>query len=159
MSGSTGDSLLFATYLGGQKDDYDPLGERGIKFNNCRIYLAVTSESNDFPLTTGTIDSVYSPSDGSTYLPLIVSMANPPDLTGNTITGGNNQQLNCGSTPATITCSTPTYVIPAIIRNGTRESNGTTSAYPDGLPAITSFQWQVSLDGGNTWSDHRWRCL
>ena len=35
--------------------DYDPVGERGIKFSNCRIYTVVTSLSNNVPLTQGAI--------------------------------------------------------------------------------------------------------
>ncbi|MBK6840678.1 MAG: hypothetical protein IPG90_22170 [Bacteroidetes bacterium] len=42
--------LLFSTYYGGAGDDYDPVGERGIKFYNCRIYTIVTSKSNNIPL-------------------------------------------------------------------------------------------------------------
>ena len=33
-------SLEFSTYYGGSQDDYDPVGERGIKFSNCRIYTS-----------------------------------------------------------------------------------------------------------------------
>ncbi|MBL0031569.1 MAG: SBBP repeat-containing protein [Bacteroidetes bacterium] len=46
-------TLMFSTYFGGSGDDYDPVGERGIKFSNCRIYTIVTSESNNLPLTQG----------------------------------------------------------------------------------------------------------
>ena len=138
LSGGTGDSLLYYTYIGGRSNEEDPTGERGIKFNNCRIYLAITSESNDFPLTRGTIDSVYTPATGSTYLPVIVSMANPPDLAGNSITSGGNQTIACGQAPQLITASTPTYIIPTVIRNGTGQTNGSAGAYPSGLPAISS---------------------
>ena len=31
-------TLVFSTYYGSSNDDYDPVGERGIKFSNCRIY-------------------------------------------------------------------------------------------------------------------------
>jgi len=152
LSGSTGDSLLFYTYLGGKSNEEDPTGERGIKFNNCRIYLAITSESNDFPLTRGTIDSVYTPTQGSTYLPLIVSMANPPDLAGNSITSGGNQTIACGQAPQLITASTPAYIIPTIIRDGVGQTNGTAGAYPNGLPTISSYQWQYSTNNGVTWT-------
>ena len=49
LSGSNGATVLYSTYLGGSGDDYDPVGERGLKFNNCRIYLAITSASDDLP--------------------------------------------------------------------------------------------------------------
>ena len=152
LSGSTGDSLLFYTYLGGKSNEEDPTGERGIKFNNCRIYLAITSESNDFPLTRGTIDSVYTPTTGSVYLPVIVSMANPPDLLGNSITSGGNQTIACGQAPQLITASTPTYIIPTIIRNRVGQANSTSGAYPSGLPTISSYQWQYSINNGVTWT-------
>lgn len=54
---TTLDSLEYSTYYGGSTDDYDPVGERGIKFSNCRIYTLVTSESDNIPLTKGTLDS------------------------------------------------------------------------------------------------------
>jgi hypothetical protein len=50
-------SLVFSTYYGGSNDDYDPVGERGIKFSNCRIYTIVTSGSNNIPLTTGALNT------------------------------------------------------------------------------------------------------
>ena len=152
LSGSTGDSLLFYTYLGGKSNEEDPTGERGIKFNNCRIYLAITSESNDFPLTRGTYDSIYTPVTGSTYLPLIVSMANPPDLLNNNITSGGTQTVACGQAPQLITASTPTYIIPTIIRNSVGQANGSAGAYPLGLPVISSYQWQFSTNNGNSWT-------
>ena len=60
LLGTNGSSVLYSTYMGGSGDDYDPLGERGIKFNDCRIYLCVTAVSNDFPLTAGTLTSTKS---------------------------------------------------------------------------------------------------
>jgi len=152
LSGATGDSLLFYTFLGGKSNEEDPTGERGIKFNNCRIYLAITSESNDFPLTRGTIDSVYTPGQGSVYLPVIVSMANPPDLSNNSITSGGTQSIACGQAPQLITASTPAYLIPTIIRDGVGQTDGTAGAYPNGVPVITSYQWQYSSNNGVTWT-------
>ncbi len=150
LSGSTGDSLLYFTYLGGQGDESDPAGERGIKFNNCRIYLAITSQSSDFPLTTGAFDSVFD-EQNTAFLPLIVSMANPPDLTNNTVTSGGKQTITCGASPAPITANVPSYIIPSIIRNGTSYPNGSPAAYPEGLPKISTYQWQYSPNGGLTW--------
>ncbi len=152
LSGSTGDSLLFYTYLGGKGNELDPTGERGIKFNNCRIYLGITSESNDFPLTRGTLDSVNSTVNGTVYLPVIVSMANPPDLAGNSITSGGNQSIACGQAPQLITASTPAYIIPTIIRNGVGQTDGTAGAYPNGVPVISTYQWQYSINNGITWT-------
>ena len=152
LSGSTGDSLLFYTFLGGKSNEEDPTGERGIKFNNCRIYLAITSESNDFPLTRGTIDSVYTAAQGSVYLPLVVSMANPPDLANNSITSGGTQSIACGQAPQLITASTPAYIIPTIIRDGVGQTNGTAGAYPSGVPVISSYQWQYSTNNGLSWT-------
>ncbi len=75
------DSLEFSTYYGGTADDYDPVGERGIKFNQCRIYTIVTSEANNIPLTQGALTTTKL-STSSIYEPGIVVWANPPDLYG-----------------------------------------------------------------------------
>ncbi|HWB62568.1 MAG TPA: SBBP repeat-containing protein, partial [Chitinophagales bacterium] len=151
LTGSTGATLQYSTYLGGSNDDYDPIGERGIKFNDCRIYLAITTNSNDFPLTQNTLtsDRLSSTNRGE---PILVSMSNPPDLTGNSITGGGNQTLTCGQTPAPITAGVASYLIPTIIRNQNNQTNGSSGAYPSGLPTISSYQWQISYDSGATWA-------
>ena len=151
LTGSTGDTVLYSTYLGGGGDDYDPIGERGIKFSNCRIYLCMTAASNDFPLTAGTLTSTKA--NSSTLEPMLISMSNPPDLQGNSITGGATQTITCGQVPAQITAGVPSYIISNIIRNNTNETNGTKQAYPDGLPPITSYQWQMSVDSGAIWTN------
>ena len=152
LDGRRGDSLLYSTYLGGAASDYDPIGERGIKFNQCRIYLAITSQSPDFPLTSGTLTSSKL-SVANIGEPLLVSMANPPDLQGNNVTGGGNQNLTCGQTPQSIIASQPSYLVPNIIRNNVLQVDSTAGAYPVGLPVITSFQWQISIDTGATWAN------
>ena len=152
LSGTNGATVLYSTYMGGSSDDYDPLGERGIKFNDCRIYLCVTAESRDFPLTQNTLTSTKT-SSVTTLDPLIVSMSNPPDLTGNSITGGGTQTITCGQVPAAITAGVPTYIIPTIIRNNVAQTNGTTGAFPSGVPPINAYQWQMSTDTGATWSN------
>jgi len=138
---STLSTLVFSTYYGGAGDDYDPVGERGIKFSNCRIYTIVTSKSNNIPLTQGTIN----PARISTtpYEPGLVVWANPPDLLDNTITG--NQTICAGVVPSDLTGSAPNYVLPTISRNNT------TSVYPN-LGSATTYQWQISIDSTN-WID------
>ena len=68
-------SLVFSTYYGGSNDDYDPVGERGIKFSNCRIYTIVTSGSNNIPLTTGALNTTKNSNVGL-YEPGLVVWAN-----------------------------------------------------------------------------------
>ncbi len=131
-------TLMFSTYFGGSGDDYDPVGERGIKFSNCRIYTIVTSESNNLPLTQGALNTTRSSSN--VYEPGLVVWANPPDLLGNSITG--NQTVCAGTVPGDITGSVPAYVLPTIVRNTT------TSTYP-ALGAATTYQWQISTDSTN----------
>ncbi|MBK7287924.1 MAG: hypothetical protein IPI95_12960 [Flavobacteriales bacterium] len=133
-------TLNFSTYYGGTGDDYDPVGERGIKFSNCRIYTIVTSKSNNIPLTQGALNTTKLSSD---YEPGIVVWANPPDLLGNTITG--NQNVCAGSVPGDITGSTPAYSLPTVVRNNSA------SSYPS-LGSATTFQWQISSDS-LIWSD------
>ncbi|MFN8164705.1 MAG: T9SS type A sorting domain-containing protein [Bacteroidia bacterium] len=128
-------SLMFSTYYGGSGDDYDPVGERGIKFSNCRIYTIVTSKSNNIPLTDGALNT--SRSSSGVYEPGLVVWANPPDLLGNSIIG--NQAICAGTTPNDITGSVPAYVLPTISRNGT------TSSYP-ALGSAATYQWQISTD-------------
>ncbi|MGB3525047.1 MAG: SBBP repeat-containing protein, partial [Flavobacteriales bacterium] len=133
-------NLDFSTYYGGSGDDYDPVGERGIKFSNCRIYTIVTAKSNNIPLTQGALNTTKYSSD---YEPGVVVWANPPDLLGNTITG--NQSVCAGSVPGDITGSEPAYSLPTIVRNNS------TSSYPS-LGSAATYQWQISSDSLN-WND------
>nr|MBP7438328.1 hypothetical protein [Bacteroidia bacterium] len=135
-------TLLFSTYYGGTSNDYDPVGERGIKFSNCRIYTIVTARSNNIPLTVGALNTTKT-STTSIYEPGMVIWANPPDLLGNSITG--NQTICAGAIPGDLTGSEPAYVLPTITRAGS------TSSYPS-LGAATTYQWQISTDSTN-WSD------
>ncbi|HMN06973.1 MAG TPA: hypothetical protein PKD45_14745, partial [Flavobacteriales bacterium] len=135
-------ALIFSTYYGGTADDYDPVGERGIKFSNCRIYTIITAKSNNIPLTQGALNTTKN-SSTSRYEPGLVVWANPPDLMGNTING--NQTVCAGTVPADITGSTPQYVLPTIVRNNSP------SAYPS-LGNAATYQWQVSSDSLN-WVD------
>ena len=135
-------TLLFSTYYGGTSNDYDPVGERGIKFSNCRIYTIVTARSNNIPLTVGALNTEKT-SSTSIYEPGMVIWANPPDLLGNSITG--NQTICAGAIPGDLTGSEPAYVLPTITRAGS------TSSYPS-LGAATTYQWQISTDSTN-WSD------
>ena len=135
-------SLVFSTYYGGSNDDYDPVGERGIKFSNCRIYTIVTSGSNNIPLTTGALNTTKNSNVGL-YEPGLVVWANPPDLLGNSITG--TQGICAGNTPGDLSGSEPAYVLPEISRNGTG------SSYPS-LGSAATYQWQISTDSV-TWND------
>ncbi|MBS1945360.1 MAG: hypothetical protein JST98_09240, partial [Bacteroidetes bacterium] len=135
-------SLLFSTYYGGTADDYDPVGERGIKFSNCRIYTIVTSRSNNIPLTQGSLNTTKN-SSTSIYEPGLVVWANPPDLLGNTISG--SQTVCAGGVPGNITGSVPSYSLPVIVRNNAA------STYPT-LGSATTYQWQISTDSLN-WSN------
>ncbi|MGE0637405.1 MAG: SBBP repeat-containing protein, partial [Bacteroidia bacterium] len=135
-------SLVSSTYYGGAADDYDPVGERGIKFSNCRIYTIVTARSNNIPLTQGALTTTKT-SSTSIYEPGLVIWANPPDLANNTLTG--NQEVCAGGTPVNIAGSVPSYILPTITRNGT------TSSYPS-LGVSITYQWQMSTDSIN-WTD------
>ncbi|HQZ42634.1 MAG TPA: SBBP repeat-containing protein, partial [Flavobacteriales bacterium] len=132
--------LEFSTYYGGTGDDYDPVGERGIKFSNCRIYTIVTSRSNNIPLTQGALNTTRN-SPTSRYEPGLVVWANPPDLLGNTITSPA-YAICAGTTPNDIMGSVPSYVLPTIVRNNSA------SAYP-ALGSATTYQWQTSPDSLN----------
>ncbi|HKR06926.1 MAG TPA: SBBP repeat-containing protein, partial [Bacteroidia bacterium] len=138
---STLSTLVFSTYYGGSNDDYDPVGERGIKFSNCRIYTIVTSISNNIPLTVGALNT--SRISTTPYEPGLVVWANPPDLVNNTI--NDDQTICAGATPQDITGSVPNYSLPTITRNGT------TSTYP-ALASAATYQWQTSTDSVN-WSN------
>lgn len=127
-------TLKFSTYYGGTRDDYDPVGERGIKFSNCRIYTVVTSTSNDIPLTQGAITA--SRPNTNTYEPGLVVWANPPDFVNNTITP--NQTVCPGVVPGSITGSLPSYLLPTIVRNGV------TSTYP-ALGGLTHTSGKAAL--------------
>ncbi|MBK8339493.1 MAG: hypothetical protein IPK99_05540 [Flavobacteriales bacterium] len=133
-------ALEFSTYYGGTNDDYDPVGERGIKFNDCRIYTIVTAQSNNIPLTQGSLNTTKS-SPTSRYEPGLVVWANPPDLLGNSI-NYLGTAICAGSIPGDITGSQPSYVLPTIVRNNTA------SAYPS-FGAAATFQWQISTDSVN----------
>ncbi len=128
--------LEFSTYYGGSADDYDPVGERGIKFSNCRIYTIVTARSNNIPLTQGALNTTKN-SPTTRYEPGLVIWANPPDLLGNTITG--NQSVCEGSVPGDIIGSEPSYVLPTVVRNNVA------SGYPS-LGSAATYQWQISTD-------------
>ncbi|MBP7496096.1 MAG: hypothetical protein KA792_00325 [Bacteroidales bacterium] len=134
--------LLYGTYYGGSSDDYDPVGERGIKFSACRIYTIVTATSKDIPLTQGAI-TTNKLSSTSILEPGLVVWANPPDLDGNIVSG--NQTVCPGQVPSTLTGTVPFYKMPAIVRNGVL------SNYPD-IGIATTYQWQRSLDSIN-WVD------
>jgi hypothetical protein len=136
-------ALEFSTYYGGTSDDYDPVGERGIKFSNCRIYTIITSQSNNIPLTQGALNTTKN-SPTSRYEPGLVVWANPPDLLGNTI---NYQGVSIcpGSVPGNITGSVPSYTLPTIVRNNSA------STYPS-FGSAASYQWQTSPDS-LTWTD------
>ncbi len=135
--------LEFSTYYGGTADDYDPVGERGIKFSNCRIYTIVTARSNNIPLTQGALNTT-KVSGGTRYEPGLVVWANPPDLLGNSI---NYQGVSIcpGAVPGDITGSEPSYVLPTVVRNNSA------STYPSFGSAAT-YQWQISTDS-LTWTD------
>jgi hypothetical protein len=146
---STGATIIYSTYYGGTADDNDPLGQRGILFNDCRAYLSVTAASNNVPLTAGAVTT--GKTSGTTILePIIVSMANPPDLIGNGIT--TPQLINCHATATTLSAIAATYNIPGVVRNTIAQTNGTPGAYPSGLPTVTSYQWQQSTDFTHTWT-------
>ncbi|MBK9147994.1 MAG: hypothetical protein IPM12_09300 [Flavobacteriales bacterium] len=135
--------LEFSTYYGGTNDDYDPVGERGIKFSNCRIYTIVTAQSNNIPLTQGAVNTTKN-SPTSRYEPGLVVWANPPDLLGNSITY-QGVSICPGATPGDITGSEPSYSLPTIVRNNVA------SGYP-AFPSAATYQWQISPDSLN-WTD------
>ena len=153
---ANGSSLLYSTYIGGAGDDFDPRGNNAIKFGACRIYLGVTSPSDDYPLTKGAVTT--SVANGGIAQALLMSFANPPDITSYTVTP-TSQAITCGSKPAAIIAGTVTYVVPDVIRNTTVYSStfNTANAYPNYTTAIasgaTSYQWQLSVDAQATWTN------
>ncbi|MBX7182984.1 MAG: hypothetical protein K1X82_12800, partial [Bacteroidia bacterium] len=130
-------SLLYGTYYGGTLSDYDPVGERGIKFSDCRIYTIVTSKSNDVPLTFGALNTTRT---STTYEPGLVVWANPPDFQSNSITG--SQKICYASIPTSLSGSVPSYSLPRIVRNGTSSAHTSVST---GI----AYQWQSSTDSIN----------
>ncbi|UPT66745.1 MAG: SprB repeat-containing protein [Sphingobacteriales bacterium JAD_PAG50586_3] len=132
-------TLQYSTYYGGVEQEEDPVGQRGIKFANCRIYTIVTAESNNIPLTNGAVTTTKTSGSGI-FEPGIVEWANPPDLINNSISASQN--VCNGGVPAGLDGQTPSYVLPTLIRNGT------TSAHPS-VGGITSYQWQRSPDNTN----------
>ncbi len=136
-------ALEFSTYYGGTNDDYDPVGERGIKFDNCRIYTIITAQSNNIPLTQGALNTTKT-SVTSRYEPGLVVWANPPDLLGNSITYLGTA-ICAGSIPGDIQGSQPSYTLPTVVRNNSA------AAYPT-FPSAATFQWQLSTDSVN-WTD------
>lgn len=147
---STGTTKIYSTYYGGTSDDDDPLGQRGILFNDCRIYLSITSSSNNIPLTTGAVTTT-KVSATTIFEPVLVSMANPPDIQNLAIS--SNQTISCGQTPSTLTSAVASYNIASVIRRDTIRTNGTTQAYPTGVPTPTGYQWQQSIDYTYTWTN------
>ncbi|MFZ1691748.1 MAG: SBBP repeat-containing protein, partial [Flavobacteriales bacterium] len=129
--------LEFSTYYGGSADDYDPVGERGIKFSNCRIYTIVTAQSNNIPLTQGALNTTKN-SPTNRYEPGLVVWANPPDLLGNSISY-QGVAICPGATPGDIIGSVPSYSLPTVVRNNTA------SSYPS-FGSAASYQWQISPD-------------
>jgi hypothetical protein len=147
---ANGQTLLYSTYLGGATADSDPVGNDGIKFRNCRTYLAITAASPDFPLTANSVTNTKI--SANTFAePVIVTLANPPDFTTTTVTPAA-QTVACGGTAAAITAATPVYNIAAIARNGVTVTNGTANAYPSGVPTVGTYLWQRSVDYGTTWT-------
>ncbi len=136
-------ALEFSTYYGGSNDDYDPVGERGIKFSNCRIYTIVTAQSNNIPLTQGALNTTKN-SPTSRYEPGLVVWANPPDLLGNSITY-QGTAICAGTIPGDIQGSVPSYTLPTVVRNNSA------TAYP-AFPSAATYQWQISTDSVN-WTD------
>ncbi|TAH42166.1 MAG: hypothetical protein EYC69_06425, partial [Bacteroidetes bacterium] len=132
-------TLQYSTYYGGAKNEYDPIGERGIQHLNCKTYSVVTAESNNIPLTDGAITTNKS-SSTSISEPGLIVWSNPPDLSANTIS--NSQNICSGNVPSNFTGSAGSYVLPDLSRNGT------TSNHPY-LAATVSFTWQMSTDSVN----------
>ena len=140
---ANGTSLLYSTYYGTSGNETDPVGERGIKFSDCRIYTIVTSDNNALPLTAGAITTNKISANGILEMG-IVEWGSPPPLSNNSVTG--TQVVCAGSTPTQINGTAPTYTLPNITRNGV------ISAHPS-LGGISGYQWQLSTDGGTTWSN------
>lgn len=134
-------TLKYSTYYGGNFDEYDPVGERGIKFSNCRIYTIVTAGSNNIPLTENALTTTKL--SQNFYEPGLVVWANPPDISNNSIT---SDQLLCqGETPQKITGTIPEYILPTLSRN-------TVSSPHPSVGAAAKYQWQKSIDK-NSWTD------
>ncbi len=139
---STLSSLLYSTYYGGSKEDYDPIGQRGIQIMDCKTYSVVTSESNNIPLTAGAL-TTNKLSSYSTYEPGVVVWSSPPDLSGNHISP--SQHLCGGDLPSNFTGSGASFALPDISRNGS------ITAHPS-ITNSANYKWQSSSDSTN-WTD------
>lgn len=146
---ANGATIQYSTYYGGSNDDNDPVGQRGVVFNNCRIYLSLSASSNNIPLTAGAITTTKASAAGVSE-PVLVSLGNPPDLNNATISA--SQTLSCGQTPSALTAGVASYNIATIIRNGSTQTNGTAGAYPTGVPTPSGYQWQKSVNYGYSWT-------
>ncbi|MCX6190188.1 MAG: SBBP repeat-containing protein, partial [Bacteroidetes bacterium] len=124
---SNGVTKIYSTYYGGRADDDDPLGQRGILFSACRIYLSVTASSTNIPLTQGAVNTGKTSISGILE-PVIVSLANPPDVSNATIS--SSQTLSCGQTPTTLTAGAAAYNIATVLRSDTVQSTGTAGNLP-----------------------------
>ncbi len=147
---SSGATKIYSTYYGGRADDDDPLGQRGILFSACRIYLSVTASSTNIPLTQGAVNTGKTSISGILE-PVIVSLANPPDVSNATIS--SSQTLSCGQTPTTLTAGAAAYNIATVLRSDTVQTTGTAGSYPSGVPTPSGYQWQQSIDYTNSWTD------
>ncbi len=79
----TGSALIYATYLGGSSSDYP---HSMFDYNN-NLYVLGSSESSDFPVTTGAYDVTHNGQSD-----IVVTVLNPTGsaLLGSTYVGGSN---------------------------------------------------------------------
>ncbi len=128
-------SVKYLSYWGGTTDDTDPVGYDGIKFSNCRFYTAITTFSNNAPMSAGAYHATRT-SATSVDEPAVVVWSNPPDVTSDTITGNENV---CAGTPPSqgVTGTATSYVLAQINRNG---------AITNQTAQAITYSWEKSTD-------------
>ena len=128
-------NVTYLSYWGGTSNDTDPVGYDGIKFGDCKFYAAITTFSNNAPMTNNAYNELRTSSTAVDEA-AIAQFSNPPDVSSDTIFGS---ELVCIGTPpsSSIIGLAATYSLATVSRNGTNSSQT--------MPAIT-YTWQKSTD-------------
>jgi len=128
-------TMKYLSYWGGLGNDRDPVGYDGIKFSDCKAYTALTTESNDAPMTMNAYNATRT--NTGVAVPAIAVWNNPPDVNSAAITG--TETLCAASSPTLpIIGSAATYILSDINRDGTIS--------PQAAVGAVLYQWQSSTN-------------